>query len=248
MRNIEIEKRERLLRDAAAAEYEGFIRRTKGQLWDKMEKEVVLQTIDPDSNDIILDAGCGVGRHSLVLAEKAKKVISMDFSGESLKILKRKMERKNITNIEILSCNMTNCINLADCSVHKILCSQVLQHIPYTDERQDILRNFYRILKPGGFLVIIVYRWGGSVKSEKEGFFDNGLYRYAFTREECADLISRAGFSHVRVMGMLNIPKLRLISKLFWELAIYTELFLEKLPVSNTLGQFLIAEGQKTSV
>lgn len=243
-----IEKRECALRDASAPHYEEWVFRTKGELWDKMEKETVLRAVCPKSENVILDAGCGVGRHSLLLSKKTKEVISIDFSEKSLKILKDKMQGKGITNIKILSCDIAQPLPLTDCFIDKILSSQVLQHIPDANKRQDVLRGFHQMLKVGGLLILVLYRWGGAIKSSKEGFFDNGLYRYAFTRKECIKLLRETGFSNVRVQGMINIPKLRHIPKVLWRFCIYSEFLLQRLPLSPFIGKFLLVSGRKGSV
>ena len=243
-----IQEKERSIWDALAVRYEEFILNTKGELRDRIEKETILRAVNPQNDNVILDAGCGVGRHSLVLAEKAKEILSMDFSNESLAILENKAKEKGLSNIKTLLCNIVDPIPIDKYAVDKILLSGVLQLIPDANRRLCVLKELFLILRPGGIIVATVYRWGGGIKISKEGFFDNGLYRYAFTKKECIKLFQDAGFSDIRVRGMINIPKLQLIPRALWSIATYSEFMLQQIASPAFVGKYLLISGKKGNV
>ncbi|MGZ4851886.1 MAG: methyltransferase domain-containing protein [Halobacteriota archaeon] len=72
-------------RNQVAATYESeccIERRGYGANW--LEKRVILNRVNPQQDDEILDAGCGTGRLTRLLARKCKKVYAMDLSPRSI--------------------------------------------------------------------------------------------------------------------------------------------------------------------
>lgn len=51
---------------------------------------------------VLCDVGCGLGNLSIELAKHCKKVYAVDISEEVIEELKRKLERMQITNIEVI--------------------------------------------------------------------------------------------------------------------------------------------------
>jgi len=239
---------EQLLRDSAASQYQAWILQTKGALWDRLEKQSILRALAPTRDDVILDAGSGVGRHSLLLASKAKAVVALDFSWKSLALLGVTARLNGLENLQPIFHDLSQPLPVATSSVQKVLCSQVLQHIPDPAKRRDILTEFFRILRPGGLVVVIVYRWGGAIRSSKQGAFDNGLYWYAFTPQECISILTAAGFSHPQICGMINLRRLSYLPTLLWPLATKIEMYLQALPLSSSVGKFLLATAIKPHV
>jgi len=100
----------------------------------------------------VLDVGCGVGRISLFLAEKGYKVIGVDVS-ESLIIKARELSKKKDLDINFI---ITDGIELPfdDETYDVIIGFKFLCYIPTSQLRHEYLKNLYRILKPGGILLL----------------------------------------------------------------------------------------------
>jgi 2-polyprenyl-3-methyl-5-hydroxy-6-metoxy-1,4-benzoquinol methylase len=104
---------------------------------------------------IILDAGCGTGEKACILAEYAKKVVGIDFSGESIKLAQKNsfiLDRKNTLFFED---SLLDLKNIKDDELFDvILCSGVLHHLsdPYLG-----FRNIIKHLKPQGILILSLY-------------------------------------------------------------------------------------------
>ena len=92
-----------------------------------------------------LDFGCGIGRLTKPLAKYFDISIGVDISEEMVEIAKRNSRINEV----YLVCKESNLIPLANESVDFILSLQVLQHIPRI-YKLNILKEFYRILKPNG--------------------------------------------------------------------------------------------------
>jgi len=235
------EQREIEIRDQEASQYDQWIARTKGRWWFEVEKAATLSYLHPSPTDIILDCGCGTGRFSLAVAPLVQQVLCMDHSQESLKVLSEKAEKGNIRNLSVFhaSIEVMDCIPSA--SADHALMIEVLQHLPSHQKRINALKECWRVLKPGGRLVFDVYRWGGAITVDKEGYWISGLYRFAFTPEDIHNALGEAGFRVSGIQGILNYPRLRRLGD--W--TSHIDRLISLLPGSTTRGIYLCACGVK---
>lgn len=124
-------------------------------------------TVDYDklrltSQDVLLDLGCGFGRHAYGAAVRGAKVVASDLSLPEL------IDIRSTTAAMHLSGELTcdNSVELAasdacqlpfsDSSFSRIVASEVLEHIPQDDQA---LQELVRVLRPGGMLVVTVPAW-----------------------------------------------------------------------------------------
>jgi ubiquinone/menaquinone biosynthesis C-methylase UbiE len=110
-------------------------------------------------NDVVVDFGCGPGYYIIELAKKAKRVVAVDLSLEMLKKAQNKAAKVGVKNIQFLQSNGAN-IQLEDSSVDMILLVTVYHEV---GESEAVLKEFGRILKPEGKLII--------VEATKKGIF-----------------------------------------------------------------------------
>ena len=103
---------------------------------------------------LILDAGCGNGLVSTILAEKNPEsvVYAVDNSKERLKEANTLAQNKNIRNI-ILKNRDLRSTGLLDESMDIIICRFVFEHTK--NIAQEISNHLFQLLKTGGKLVII---------------------------------------------------------------------------------------------
>ncbi len=105
-----------------------------------------------DKNGLILDAGCGIGRHSLKLGEMGFRLIGADSSPLYIKIAKQKSLEKNLSNVDFLVKDLRKLIYKEKFSGIISLWSSFGY---FSDEVNfQILKNFYAALKSGGRLII----------------------------------------------------------------------------------------------
>jgi len=93
----------------------------------------------------VLDAGCGMGQWTLCLNELNRHVCAIDYLPIRVETVQRIMDGVGITNIEI-SQQSTESIDYPDQHFDGIFCYGVLMMTDY----QKTLKEFYRVLKPGG--------------------------------------------------------------------------------------------------
>lgn len=98
--------------------------------------------------DVVLDAACGSGYGSSILATKAKQVIALDFSDHAIQYAQKNHLKKNII---FKKADLGKKTELADNSIDMVVCFETLEHIL---DQDVMLTEFKRVLKPDGKLII----------------------------------------------------------------------------------------------
>lgn len=122
-------------------------------------------TIDFDklaikAGDRILDLGCGEGRHVIGAAfyYPEAKIVGVDLSVDDLQ--KAKTRHREFKPDYVDNCGYLNAdakaLPFANHSFDHVVCSEVLEHI---HDYEAVLREIYRVLRPGGTLSVSVPRF-----------------------------------------------------------------------------------------
>jgi ubiquinone/menaquinone biosynthesis C-methylase UbiE len=109
--------------------------------------------------DVIVDLGCGNGRHLFPSATQCSQAIGVDISKKLLYIVQRKIKEKNVDNISLSHADLVH-LPFRDNSMDAALCVASLHNIKGKYRRQEAVREIYRILKPNGTAFVSVWsRW-----------------------------------------------------------------------------------------
>lgn len=95
----------------------------------------------------VLDLGCGVGRHSLLLADAGFDVQAMDGSETGLKVLRQNAAARGLA-LEVRQGDADS-LPFADASLDYVLAWDVLYHGNQGDVERRVA-EIWRVLKPGG--------------------------------------------------------------------------------------------------
>jgi ubiquinone/menaquinone biosynthesis C-methylase UbiE len=118
------------------------------------ERGFILDGILP--TDRVLDMGCGTGRFTLPLAQRALSVTALDLSPAMLGVAAGKAREQGL-EITFREGDMT-ALPFEDGSFDVVTCMLALMHVPVA-EQQSVFREVARVLAPGGrFLVAVKNR------------------------------------------------------------------------------------------
>lgn len=126
----------------------------------KASKALLLfsEILDYQKFGVVLDAGCGIGRNALYLAQKGCHIHALDYSDCSLTQLSEGASRSGLADrITIYNRSLYEPLPFADCSIDLVLDSYVFCH--FTDEvhKSSYRKELFRVLKAEGLLFSSVF-------------------------------------------------------------------------------------------
>ena len=132
-----------------------------------LDPNEILNQLNLEQNMIACDLGCGAGGWAIPLAKKINKgrVIAIDILKEPLSVLKNKASANRLFNIDAVLFDIEQGVKLQDFSLDLVLIANFLFEV---EQKEKILREAMRILKPKGKLLIVDWR-ANSIMGPKEG-------------------------------------------------------------------------------
>ena len=183
------------------------------EISDKEETDYFLSLLLKGAR--ILDVGCGPGATVKYFLERGFRVEGVDLSREMLRIAKKLVPKGRFRLMDMRRLEYPENIFKAIYSAYSFI------HIPKKDALQT-LKEFYRVLKDGGYLYLSLY------EGEGEEFLDEPLlkgektFTAFYTLEEIKQLLEQAGFEVVKVVekeeqeeGALGSRRLIVIARRF---------------------------------
>jgi len=171
---------------------------------------------------IVADIGSGNGRHLIPCAKHCKKIIGLDVSKELLEIVKKKVYKNKLNNVELIHSDAVN-IPLKDYSIDAVLYIATLHNISERYRRIKSLKEINRILKPSGRAIISVWsRWQDKFRQHflirmitqfgRNEFSDIDIYwrqhglnisrfYHLYSKREFQKDINQAGFEIINLEG-----------------------------------------------
>lgn len=133
----------------------GYDARESARLLDQaasLSEILHADTIYPPGSNV-LEAGCGVGAQTIILARNnpGVKITSVDLSRESLLAARKRIASAGLTNVAFHQADIFHLPYADDAFDHIFVCF-VLEHLP---NPVDALRCLRRVVKPGGTLTVI---------------------------------------------------------------------------------------------
>jgi ubiquinone/menaquinone biosynthesis C-methylase UbiE len=142
------------------------------------------------SRPVLLDAGCGQGKSFRYLhqAFMPERLIGVDADPHSLNQSRAEAVDQGMT-VELIGSDCAR-IDVPDASVDLLFCHQTFHHLV---EQDQALAEFYRVLKPGGYLLFA---------ESTEAYIDTWVIRWLFrhpmhvqkSAAQYLEMIRRQGF------------------------------------------------------
>lgn len=104
------------------------------------------------SGKLVLEAGSGAGRFTEVLLKHGARVVSFDYSSA---VEANARNNGSSASLTLVQADIRS-IPFPEQSFDYVICLGVLQHTP---DPEESIRSLWRMVKPGGRLVIDHYRW-----------------------------------------------------------------------------------------
>jgi ArsR family transcriptional regulator len=166
-----------------------------GRSWKSLA-EALLSLLPPM---VIADLGAGEGAFSLMLAQRATRVIAIDTSEKMIEVGREQAIRAGVANIEFRQGDMEE-VPIEDAMVDLVFFSQSLHHALHPRRAVD---EAWRILRPGGRIVILdllKHRF----EEARELYADEWL---GFSEAEMEAMLSQARFLNLQISVVHKEPE-----------------------------------------
>jgi len=173
----------------------------KGFGGERRWRESIIEWINPQPGEKIADICCGTGTLTIMLAKRLAgtgKVVGIELSPAQLRIARKKEKPNSLFFIQ----GDAQDTPFSDCYFDKSVICGVLHEMPQ-EVRQNVLSEAYRVIRPGGRIVIIEHnkpnrKWKANLFDFMERF--NPEYPTYKNMLKCGltNEIKRAGFRIVR--------------------------------------------------
>lgn len=154
----------------------------------------LVDSIRPDLGDRVLDIGCGIGNTTRLLNRPF--VMGMDVSTYYIEEFRRR-----VPDVEVIQADIATLDNVDTLRIHEfdtIFSSNVIEHI---EDDRAALANMWRILSPGGTLVLLVPNYPALYGSMDAA----DLHFRRYDRDSLRELVVDAGFRLEKIF-CLNFP------------------------------------------
>lgn len=160
-------------------------------------------------NAIVLDCAAGTGELSLAASEKALAVLCTDLSENMLKTARKKVEKRGIENIVFDQRDIYD-LKDPDETYDTVIAGNVLHLL---SDPQGAVMELYRVLKPGGKLLLPTFTTQGKTLIELYkliGFDPKASYSPAMYRDMLIDCVERINYEN-RATGKTAVLNHKLI-------------------------------------
>jgi 2-polyprenyl-3-methyl-5-hydroxy-6-metoxy-1,4-benzoquinol methylase len=135
----------------------------KHLLGDTQENYWYLAYVAPDAS--VLDVGCGNGMHSIKAARCCRHAVGVDGNLDSLGVAARSSRSLPSSNAGFFAADLEQGLAVQGARFDNVICLDLLEHV---HQRDLLLTEIRRALKPGGTMLLSVPNCGMSWKRQPD--------------------------------------------------------------------------------
>jgi len=167
-------------------------------------QDQVAKNLKLNGGERVLDAGCGYGTTACYLVKKYHvKVVGIDINTYEIKYARKLAKKENIDDKVKFGVQDYSHTNFPNKSFDRVFTLETLSHSPNV---KKTLREFYRVLKPGGKIALFEYTLAPDSKFSREDMekLDRGIAGTAalglkeFRHDMFPKILTGIGFKNVR--------------------------------------------------
>jgi len=116
---------------------------------------VDLERLDVRPGQLVLDAGCGEGRHCFGMLERGARVVGLDLDFKSLRDASKRLRGRAAELGSLGEMNQGDAFRLPyrDGTFDRVICSEVMEHV---HDFEGAARELARVTKPGGRVAVTI--------------------------------------------------------------------------------------------
>ena len=186
------------------------------RIYDKManlvieiEEPKVLRLLGDVKDKKILDAGCGTGRYSIILARKGAQVYGIDISRKMLGIAKEKAEKKKL-KINFRIGDITN-MPYKDNQFDIVLSTLALDHVK---NLKKAIHELIRVCKPKGKIIFSIMHPEIAKGNYVQFKTEEGMIYVKRFEKKISDLVTTLNKSGARIDKIIEVKLPRKAEKI----------------------------------
>jgi ubiquinone/menaquinone biosynthesis C-methylase UbiE len=162
---------------------------------------VDLERLEIQPGSLVLDAGCGEGRHCFGMLGRGARVVGFDLDFDAMRDASKRLRKEAGAVNSFGEMTQGNIFQLpfADGTYDRVICSEVMEHV---HSYQDAARELARVTKPGGKLAITIPTATSEhlyLRMGDEYFESPGGHIRIFDPKQLAKALAKAGLNTVGV-------------------------------------------------
>ncbi len=148
-----------------------------------LNPQKILEKVPLKENMVVCDLGCGSGGWAVPLAKMLKTgvIYAVDILDSAISALNARIEREKIVNIRPILADVEKGVKIASNTIDFVLLSNILFE---SDDKESILKETYRLLKPQGIALIVDWKSDSPV----------GIKERVVSFDELRLLLNKLGF------------------------------------------------------
>lgn len=215
----------------------------------KLMEDKLAESLNLPANSLVLDAGCGEGNVAINLAEKyGLRIYGVDLLDFAVNKAISKSKELNLQNKVRFKIGDYTELDFPDKTFDGIYTMETLVHVP---NYKKALKEFYRVLKPNGKLVLFEYSMASRKKfTPKELKIadmineESGMHSLPhFVHGKFPQILKNAGFEDVVVENIT--PRVMPMLRKFYLIARIPYIFIKTFGLQRKFINTTFAEGYK---